>query len=451
MRGAGPAVPGIVGQVDEQIGAAGDALSGDLRKDRFVADEHAQPHRPERQRFVRGAGGEVADAHHQRFEKGQVGPQGHVLAERHQVLLGVARCDAAVRAEQDGAVVVADQLAAVGLRGEGEQRRAGEQPGVGCPGEGGQPPGELVPLRVEGQGGFRPDHQFDVRLADRLAGEAQVGVDRGCFEGGRPLDHLVDIALDHRHLGLQGPRAVVDRDPVAHRRVTAEEHQCGAGQEQQAALAADVPAHVAPLPVDDAHEQAVAEHHPEGDQVVAAQVRGLDELRLGVEAVTEVHPGKAGEQHRTQPVEPHPEHRRQPDQGGHRSFPVPGAAGEQAEQRAEHGRIEGHVGSEQHQAGQGEEQGQAAVAAEDDQDPVEQGEMGDEPADKPDQGAATGPGGKRDEQQGYQRDEQQRPPADPAGHGQSEQAGAEQGRQQPAAAPLTAGEQRRHCARSGRI
>ena len=435
MGRARAAVPGVVGQVDEQVGLAADTLAGDVRENRFIADEQAQPHRPERQRLVRGAGGEVADAHHQRFEKGQVGPQGHVLAERHQVLLGVAGREAAVRAEQDGAVVMTHQLAAVGLRGEGEQRRAGEQPGVGRRGEGGQSAGELVLLRVEGQGGLRPDHQFDVRVGDRLLGQAQVGVDGGGFEGGRPLDRLVDVALDHRHLGLQGPRSVLDGDPVAHRRVAEEEDQGGAGQEQQAALPAHVPAHVAPLAVDDADQQAVAEHHREGDQVVAAQVRALDELRLGVEAVTEVHPGKAGEQHRAQPVEPHPEYRRQPDQGRHRPFPVPGAAGEQAEQGAEHGRVKGHVGGQQEQAGQGQEQGQAAVAAEHDEDPVEQGEMGDEPADEPGQGAAAGPGSERHRQERHQGHEQQRPPADPAGHGQGEQAGgAKAAEQRPAVA-----------------
>jgi hypothetical protein len=41
--------------------------------------------------------------------------------------------------------------------------------------------------------------------------------------------------------------------------------------QQQAALQEEVPADIAPLPIDDADHQAVDQHQAEGDQVMAAE------------------------------------------------------------------------------------------------------------------------------------------------------------------------------------
>ena len=366
------------------------------------------------------------------------------------MLLGVLTGHTTARADQHCAVVVVDPILVFGPWGEPVQRRAGQQPGVGAGDEIDDPAHERIPLRVQRQGRLRPDHQLDVAALARLAGESEVGIDRRLLHFRRPLERLVNVALHHRHMGLHRPGSHGMHDLVADRRVAADKSKHDKGCEQQTPLLAHPPADAATLAVDDADQETVAENQAEGDQMMAAQICGLDQFGLAVETVAEIHPGEPGHEHAAQVIQSHPEERRPPDQRSHRAFPVPGAPGQNTEQKAENGPVTGHVGRKQQQAGQRQPQGQAAVTAQDDQNPVEQRQVVDQTAQKTHQGAAAGRGVKGGQEQGRQGDEQQGPPADPTGHGQGKKAGGEDAAgQRPAG--LSPGQETLHSGRSGRI
>jgi len=84
------AVPGIVGDVDQQVRAVFRRRAGQFRKDDFIADEGADLHRILSHDIPFSAGMEVPHLGDQFLDKGQKPFQGHVFPERHQMALAVA-------------------------------------------------------------------------------------------------------------------------------------------------------------------------------------------------------------------------------------------------------------------------------------------------------------------------------------------------------------------------
>jgi len=160
---------------------------------------------------------------------------------------------------------------------------------------------------------------------------------------------------------------------------------------------------------------------------MSAEIGGLNQPGLTGKTVAEIHPGKSAEKEAAQIIEPHPQHRCSPEQQGKRLITVSIAAGHQAERKSKSCRKAGHIGGKQGQGRQGKPPGQSAVAPKHNQNPIEEGEVIEQAADKSHKGAAAGSRGKHSQQQGYQGDEKQGPPADLSGHRQGEEAGGDRG------------------------
>ena len=112
----GIAEPGIVGDVDDQVGAF-DPLAHEDRKDDLVADEGRRTHTRRRgERVTRGAGGEVFRNGHQPLDTDalQEVVERHVLATGHQMELVHRIDDGAGRIDQHDGIVVAASLRGAG-------------------------------------------------------------------------------------------------------------------------------------------------------------------------------------------------------------------------------------------------------------------------------------------------------------------------------------------------
>ncbi|KAF5029352.1 hypothetical protein DSECCO2_649460 [anaerobic digester metagenome] len=187
----------MVAEVARQDGAGGPELLGQVLENSVIANEEAQRRCAKAQRGRGGAGGEIAHALHQDFQKGHVQAGGGVFAEGDKVLLVVVSGVAAVFVHQHGPVV---QQKAPFYRRVDVARRAHQHRGAAGGGKGADGRAEfLVLLKVEGHGRFRPHDQVRVPGGDGVLAQGKVAVHRGTLEGGLPLLVLVDVALHQRH------------------------------------------------------------------------------------------------------------------------------------------------------------------------------------------------------------------------------------------------------------
>ena len=112
-------------------------------------------------------------------------------------------------------------------------------------------------------------------------------------------------------------------DPKTDHGIAKDKDEKTTGQQQGAFFPTNIPTHLRPLAVKNGNDKAICQYQGKGKQIMAAQVGGLNEYGLGIEAITEIKPGKTGKKNAAQIIKPDPEYRRRPDQDSHRPFPVP--------------------------------------------------------------------------------------------------------------------------------
>ena len=362
VGGAAAAIPGVVGDVDQEIGPGADPPGREIGEDALEADEHPGPDAACDQGRRRGAGAEIAGAlHHRRQGGGEITGQGDVFAKGHEMDLVIAleNRGPCPLAHEKGAVVIANR-GAVGLEmgGAGDQGGGRDRALADHLGKEGVAAGE------ERQGGLRPDHQLGVVFFLYVAGEGEVGVHGVALEGGAPFLALVDIALDHGDGGAGGGgelagQLVVTPQAVAKGRGHAADGGAGEGRGRgrgQAAAPADQG--VAELVDDDIDGDDV-----EGDPGKAGEIGGLRQGRGEGLGGAEIHPGKTGAHDPAQVVEAGPGNREDHDLPAARQPGADGAAGRG---------VEPHVTGQSHQGGHGQPQGQTSVTGQGDDHPVDE-------------------------------------------------------------------------------
>ena len=101
-RGTGVAVPAVVREVHQDVGATEGELANFVAKDGFVTDERPKSMVAGVEQRARVSGREVPCIGQQAAREKEDALEGDVLAERHQVHLGVVAGQAAVRLDESG-------------------------------------------------------------------------------------------------------------------------------------------------------------------------------------------------------------------------------------------------------------------------------------------------------------------------------------------------------------
>ncbi len=407
----GAAVPGVIGQVDEQVGAVQGGRPCQGRKDGLIADERGQAVLPPFQYLPRRAGHEIADLGHEFAHEGQPPAQGHVFAERHQVGLVVALADDAVGRHQEGAVIVVHLVAL-----PGEIGAADDEGGPGLLNPAADHTGQhFVMMHVKGGGRFGPDHQIGVPFR-RLQREFNVFFGGRYLKGRIPLDGLGDIALNDgdfdagcRHrpfFNLDDAHLSIDESGGDDAQGEPSPRQC-----RSAVDPVSLPTLVA-APEHDQEQRGIDHHQNERNAVYARDIRHLDQRAKSVLGMAQKTPGKAGQQVAAQVLQSRQE-------GRQRDRHQQGVLSGIDDYRGPDGRVEGDIGGEQRQDTDGHDHGNVAIGRDGVGDPVKQrqcmGQTGEQSQPE------TGPG--TDVAQGQQQGD--------VGHaGQKKQAGAGKGRSQ---------------------
>ena len=164
LGSGGPSEPCIVADVHQQRGPLGDLLAGQLGKDGFITNEHAQNKRPPiRRKLRRGgqdqrpgglAGQELAHALQQWPQERQIEERRHVLPEGHKMFLVVPSFAHPVRRYKVSTVEGVDNP----VPAIAEPRRAEQQGHAAIPRKGADRRRKFRRgLIIEGHGRFRPD------------------------------------------------------------------------------------------------------------------------------------------------------------------------------------------------------------------------------------------------------------------------------------------------------
>ena len=294
-------------------------------------------------------------------ETAQQTPEGHVLAERHQVRLVVALEDPPIAVHQErtveelghatGAVVA--QPHAADHEGRGGLPREGHHQLTGFP----------VGLDAAGHGGLRPDH--DLRpLARRAAREVRVRRERTPPPLGAPLHVLLDVALNDRHANM-GQSRLVDAGQRGEAESVSEQ------DDHRRAPHGGARADAAPEVESGARQRRSAECAHERQTVDPGVRHHTHQREVLVLRIAEGGPGKPREQETAHVIQRGPQHR-----DGER---VGRAAHlEPREPRAESRGEDRDAHRETHGREEPDDDGRVAVRDRDDVDPVEDRRVRDE-------------------------------------------------------------------------
>ena len=305
------AVPRVVGDVHEDVGAFIDLAPRQIGKDTFVTDQNSELRPFEVEQRLLFAGNQIAEAVDDLVdEEAEYRTRGNVLAERHQLDFVVMRIDFALAVGRHEVRAIVKSQAAIGLRerrcaeqdrfvlvlGERQQRSAilrvtRERGGI-----------LIVRLEQERRRRLGPYDQVGAALR-RVRGFVLVDAIALRQEIRIPLERLRNIALHHRDLEAARGR----RLPDVFYSPRAERHECEHHRRQHAeadGLQA-INAAAENYDVDDG----VEEHDQRRDAVDAGKFRELDQFQIAICRVAEQVPWKRGGNISAKPFERRPRDR----------------------------------------------------------------------------------------------------------------------------------------------
>jgi len=274
---------------------------------------------------------------------------------------------------------------------QGHTRTPEQQGNSRCRNDGVKLGGEPFLTTVkEGRRSLRPYQQLRRGIVPAgLKGQRLIALERRLLKSRVPFLTLINVTLNHAHRPW-GSRIL----PVAHHFQpprTVAPGRSKAGHEQQQ------PGQPAPRAPHQSRQHRTAQHHQPAHSVDSGQVGHLNQRlqrRLGV---SQIGPGKTGNEMRPNQLQRHP-HPRQPHHPPPR-MSLPGACNQ-----SENTDIECYIAAEQHQHNDGEGLRDAAELMDGDGDPVERTKIMDQSA-KPAQpkGLSSGSVAHRQQQrhQGY--------------------------------------------------
>ena len=207
-------------------------------------------------------------------------------------------------------------------------------------------------LKIEGQGGFRPDDQIGLVLSDLPSGQSDVFVDGGLLKGTVPFQALVDVTLNNADPGrVSGVGLCRGEGRVSEE---AEEHQDTEGQSRGS------PGFREPSgPYRTGGEYAA-------QSIFADDRRSLDKCGPGDEGRGQGEPGEAGQEDRTDQLQPGP------DQPGEQTESDRAEPGFSPVYGCSKGRgVASHGHAQKDRAGQGQSPRQVSEIAYGDRHPVQ--------------------------------------------------------------------------------